>query len=232
MAASAARYPTHRGPRMPTLRDTEAEVEALVVRVCRGDEDAWQPLWELLAPMIDRAACTPRVVGRLAANDDDRRNIVLEVMARLRDDGFRRLHVYLASKETHTDLRFGQWLTVVARRIAIDYVRAHDEYVDRRRRSAGDAWIVPGTLPPSSRLGGARPPITRRCLAVEMLRYASDVLSADQRSVLELWIHGVGHAEIARMHDVEVEHAERLVRSALMRLRKHFRDARGEPSHD
>ena len=89
---------------MAAMADAGAEssddqrIEALVARAADGDEPAWQELWALVEPRLTRVVAQPRFLGRLGQREDDRRNIVVDVMARLRTNDFDRLRLYLASK--------------------------------------------------------------------------------------------------------------------------------------
>ncbi|MBA3455854.1 MAG: hypothetical protein H0T42_22345, partial [Deltaproteobacteria bacterium] len=144
-------------------------VETLVVAVAAGDEDAWQRLWVVIEPQLLRIVAQPRFLGRLGQREDDRRNIVVAVMSRLRADGLARLALYLESRIANPRLRFISWLRVVAKRVGIDYLRAHPDYVRRHEadRSRPGAWVEAGTLPPASQIVGERPPVTNRGTAQE-----------------------------------------------------------------
>jgi hypothetical protein len=203
-------------------------VEQLVVAVVGGDEPAWQQLWSLVEPQLQRIVTQPRFLGRLSQRDDDCRNIVVEVMARLRADGYRRLKLYVETRRDHQQLVFWMWLRVVAKRVGIDYQRGHPDYVDHRRRANGGSepgeWIDAGTLPSGSKLRGERPPFTNRGTAQQLLRYAADAIPDAQRRALELWVQSETYDEIARVLELATPaEAERMVRAAIERLRRRFR---------
>jgi DNA-directed RNA polymerase specialized sigma24 family protein len=211
----------------------DAELEALVASAATGDAGAWQALWQALEPRLGGLVRRPRVTGRLCRNEDDCRNIVVEVMARLCDDDFRRLKMYLATRADNPQLAFVPWVLVVAKRTAIDYMRGHGEYLDRRGSrnpdSAPGAWVRLGTLPSDSRLDGARPAVTNHGAAMKMLRYAYKELPKDQLEAFELWILHTGFDEISTQLGLGgAKQAERLVRAALERLRRKFRDRSNE----
>jgi hypothetical protein len=67
--------------------------------------------------------------GTISHDEDERRAVVLEVMARLRDDGFRRLRLFAATSAREPGLSLLPWLEVVARRVAVDCLRAHPNYL-------------------------------------------------------------------------------------------------------
>jgi DNA-directed RNA polymerase specialized sigma24 family protein len=196
------------------------DMEELVERAAGGNEDAWRALWAALEPFLTRLISQPRFLGRLGQRDDERGNIALAVMARLRADRWHRLRLYLDARRTNPALRFESWLRVVAKRVAIDYLRAHPEFDRRDTR-----WIDPETLPPASELGGERPPVTDRGTARELLALAAS-FPADQRRALELWAHGEPFATIAVVLGRPSElDAQRLVRAAIERLRRYYREA-------
>lgn len=203
------------------------ELEALVRRAASGDEEGWQALWRRVEPKLVRIVSRPSFLARLGQREDDRRNVVLEVMARLRADGFRRLALYLEARADNPRLGFMTWLRVVAKRVGIDYLRGHPEYVDRRRQagaSAAGEWIETATLPSASRLGGERPPVTDLGTAQQLLRFADGAVSDTQRRALELWVQSEGYPEIARALGLaDAAEAERTVRAAIERLRRRFR---------
>jgi len=190
------------------------DLDALVVAAAASDERAWQALWSAIEPPLARIVAQPRFLGRIARRADDCRDIVVAVMARLRADDFHRLRSYLDAKRDNPRLGFFTWLRVVAKRVGVDYLRAHPEYVRGDTR-----WIDLETLPPPSQLVGERPPMTNRAAAQEVMR--AD-LPDDQRRALELWSRGESFAEIARA--LGVDNAEKIVRAAIERLRRRFRE--------
>jgi DNA-directed RNA polymerase specialized sigma24 family protein len=169
----------------------EEQIEALVARAAEGDTAAWRGLWEDVEPWLERMVANPRFLGRVGQRDDDRSNIIVEVMARLHAGGFQRLKLYVETRRTTPQLKFKTWLRVVTKRVGIDYLRGHQNYIDRRRDpdrgSAPGDWIEPGTLPSPSKLPGERPPVTNRGMALELLRYATVAVPEPGLSALELW---------------------------------------------
>ena len=204
------------------------EIEVLVEQTLSGDEAAWQRLWQQVEPALNALLRRPQVLGRLSQNEDDRRNIVVEVMGRLRARRFARLARYAEARRQHPALPFVGWLAVVARRVAIDYMRRHDAYVDRRHErdaSRPGGWREIGALPSESQLPGARPPVTGRGTARELFAYASAELPDDQRTALAAWLEGASFDEIAARGTAR--DAEKLVRAALGSLRRRFREEPG-----
>lgn len=217
------------GARVNNMVD-EVKLEMLVERAANGDSAAWRAMWEDLEPWLLKVVGNPRFLGRLGQRQDDRSNIVVEVMARLHSDSFHRLKLYVDTRRSTPQLKFKTWLRVVTKRVGIDYLRGHENYLDRRRDpnrgSAPGEWIEPGTLPPASRLPGERPPYTNRGTALEVLRYAAGTVPEPQLSALEMWAQSASFEEIAGELGVAdgSAGAEKLVRAAIERLRRRFRD--------
>jgi len=208
-------------------RGNDDELDELVARASGGDEEAWQRLWTEIEPRLDGLLRKGRFLGPLAGSDDDRRAIVVEVFARLRSGGFARLKTYLEARQKTPGLRFFPWIAVVSKRVAIDHLRAHPNYLDRRREleaSSPGRWVDDQTLPSERRLPAERPPLTDRGTAAQLLRFAGSELPAEQRRALELWLEGQAHDTVAAALGLSGPvQAERLVRAALERLRRHFR---------
>lgn len=208
--------------------DSQELIEQLVAGVAGGDDAAWPRLWTEIEPQLMQIVMKPRFLGRLSRRDDDCRNIVVEVMSRLRADNYHRLQLYLATRRDNPQLQFMTWLRVVAKRVGIDYLRGHPDYIDRRREedrgSSPGEWVDAGTLPSGSKLRGERPPYTNRGTAQQLLRYAAGVIPEVQRRALELWVQSESHDEIARALGLGTAgEAERMVRAAIERLRRRFR---------
>ena len=211
----------------------EAELERLVVGAAAADEAAWQRLWAAIEPPLLRIVAQPRFLGRLGQRDDDRHNIVVAVMARLRADGFRRLRLYLEAKQGNSRLRFLSWLRVVAKRVGIDYLRAHPDYLrrDDSQASTPGEWVELRTLPPASGIGGERPPVTNTGTARELLRYAAGVIPPQQMRALELWAASESFDDIAQALGLgSPGEAEKVVRAAIERLRRKYGAAKDQPS--
>lgn len=207
------------------------ELETLVVAAAAEDESAWHRLWAAVEPPLSRIIAQPRFLGRLGQREDDRRNIVVAVMARLRADHFGRLQMYLEARTANPRLHFMSWLRVVAKRVGIDYLRAHPDYVRRHDEnpSRPGVWVDAGTLPPASQLVGDRPPVTTRGTARQLLAYAAGAIPDDQRRALELWAQSESFDDIARTLGLSTgRDAERMVRAAIERLRRRFRDVSGD----
>jgi hypothetical protein len=107
---------------------------------------------------------------------------------------------------------FFTWLRFVAKRVAIDYMRGHPEYIDRRR-SAAVARAVSAGRSPGSRLAVGRVP---------------GVIHLPGEPAGSLWIQSQDDDEIARRLELPgAAAAERRVRAAIERLRRHVRTSSG-----
>jgi DNA-directed RNA polymerase specialized sigma24 family protein len=192
-----------------------------VERTIGGDGRAWGELWIAVEPTLHRVAAHFRVTSRLSQSDDDRRNIVLRVMGQLHADGFRRLRMYRASRERRGEGTFRAWVSTMAVRSAISYLRAHPEYLGRP--STDDApcacrWAQ--IQPLGAELDELWADPTRTIEVRATLALARRHLRREQLDALLLWLEGYEHGEIAaRLALPDGAAADRLVRSALKRLR-------------
>ncbi|HTL35770.1 MAG TPA: hypothetical protein VL326_21720 [Kofleriaceae bacterium] len=205
---------------------SETDIETLVTAVVEGDELAWQRLWRALEPMLLRMLAQPQVFGRLSQREDDRRDVVVAVMARLRADGFHRLRTYVEAKQANADMRFMTWLRVVTKRVGIDHIRAHPEWVRRSEpdASAAGRWVAPETLPPPSRIGGARPAMTNHQAVRQVIEQARDAVDETQLRALELWSTGESFEAIAATMELgDTAQAQKIVRAAIERVRRRCR---------
>lgn len=203
-------------------------MEALLPAVIAGDQAAWRRLWLALEPLIRSIAGNRRFTGRLHERDDERDNIVVAVMARLRADDFRHLRAFLARFRKGS---FEKWVVTFAARTAIDYVRAHPEYerppdVDTAgSRASGARWVRFEPAPDSSSAPAITTDITQLATAHHVVERAAHILTEPQHQALVLWLGDEDHEEIARrLGLMDATEAEKLVRAAVKRLR---RDASG-----
>jgi len=208
---------------------SEAELERLVASAAGGEDPAWHAFWRQLEPALTALVRRPSFMAHMSRNEDDRRDVVVAVMARLRADGYHRLQLYLAARRADPELTFMRWLAVVAKRVAIDCLRAHPDYVDRRRSHAAEdspgVWIKTEVLPGDASLSGGRPPMTNRVTARQILRFAAGALTEPQRRALEMWAEQASYDDIALALLLDgPDDADRLIRSAVERLRRHFRE--------
>ena len=205
----------------------EDEVERQVTAAATGDQAAWQQLMVSIKPPLTKIVAQPRFLGRLGQREDDRDNIVIAVFERLRANNYHRLGLYIQARTANPKLRFMSWLRVVAKRVGIDYLRAHPDYLRRHDANASKPgeWVDAGTLPPASQLMGHRPQMTNLGTAHELLQYArSGALPEDQQRAIELWSQSESFDDIAKTLGLKSSQAaERMVRAALERLRRKYR---------
>lgn len=217
----------------PITPDSPGEdaILALVARACDGDEEAWQAAWRWIDPRLSALVAQPRFLARLSRQEDDRRGVVLAVMEKLRESDHRRLKLFEKARSGNPGLSFMAWLSVVTKRVAIDYLRAHPEYLDQRRQrgaEAAGAWVSVQALPSEWRMPGKRPPVTAAGTARQMLAFARRELPVPQQRALERWVEGDSPAEIAQALGLaDPAAAERILRAALERLRRKFRTSGG-----
>lgn len=204
---------------------SRAQAEELIERILGGDEGAWPRLWQLVEPRLHATLRRPYFLGPLSQREDDCRNVVVQVMERLKTGDYARLRTFRAARRDKPGLVFMAWLLVVAKRVAIDYMRSHEEYVDRRHvtgASRPGVWRVIDTWVADSRAPGARPSITAEATAHEILARAAFLPPLQQRT-LAAWLSGRTWAEIAADEGLASERdAEKALRAALASLRRQF----------
>ncbi len=92
-------------------------------RAAAGDAKAWDALWDELEPWLESVVAHPRFLRRVGQRETDRRNILIEVIARMRANNFERLKLFLAARRTTTQLDLRDYLRVTAKRACIDNAR-------------------------------------------------------------------------------------------------------------
>jgi DNA-directed RNA polymerase specialized sigma24 family protein len=206
---------------------------ALLDRVLRSEPAAWHELWRRVEPLAWSVSGKWQAAGPLCKNPDERRNIVLAVMERLRQGDFRRLRAFAGSPGKDSDAAFAAWVTTLASRVAIDRLRAHPEHVDPRGRRGVERWAKLVALDDAPEPAEERD-LLGRATALGLLERARRELSVEQLTALHLWLDGVGHAAIAERLRLDDERdARKVVRAALKRLRDRYRDApRGQEAED
>lgn len=181
----------------------ERRLERVIVCAAEGDEDAWAELCDHTERLLAKVIAHPRFLNRVGQRESDRRNILVEVVARLYEDNFHRLKLYLEAKQQTPQLRFKTWLRILAKKAGIDYVLGE-------------------TANGTSRGGSG---------ASELLRHAAGTVPEPQLSALELWVQSASYDEIARELELSgSEEAKQLVNMATDILRRHVREAGGQ--HD
>jgi DNA-directed RNA polymerase specialized sigma24 family protein len=197
----------------------------LLRRVLAAEAAAWHELWRVAEPVIWNVTGRWQALGPLSKSAEDRRDVVLRVMEKLREGDFRRLRAFSESAGAGSEAALRAWIAVVATRVAIDHVRAHPEHVDPRGRRGDERWARLVPLDQAPELADERN-LDGSATALRLLERARQELSVEQLSALYLWLDGVELAAIARRIGAPDDRAAlRVVRAALKRLRDRFREA-------
>ena len=207
-----------------------AALAAYVPRVIGGDEAAWKELVVQLEPHLMALLRRSRTLGPMRHNVDDCRAVMISVLERLKKDDYRGLRLFQPWVAANPEKGFGDWIRIVTVNIARDHVssrlgaakRADDEPPRNKRMLNTLASLLPAD--DDHRLA-FRPLMTNDLLARELMEYAARTLDRDQLRALQLWIEGASFEELAAKLDLpRPQDANRLVRAALARLRRHFGD--------
>jgi hypothetical protein len=211
------------------LSDSElANLVAYVPRVLDGDGSAWQELVTRLEPLLVQLLRRTRTLGPMRDNIDDCRAVMTNVLERLHKDDFRGLRLYQRWADANPGKDFGDWIRIVTVNIARDHVssrlgvaeRAEDAAPINKRMLNSLASVLPDG--DDHRLG-FRPSVTHDQLARELLEYAARCLDPAQFLALRRWMEGASFDDLAaELHLATPRDADKLVRAALARLRRHF----------
>jgi hypothetical protein len=213
---------------MTALEDTGfASLAAHVPRVVGGDPSAWKALVIELEPLLVQLLSRSRTLGPLRHSVDDVRAVMTTVLERLSKDNFRGLRLFLPWAEANPEKDFGDWIRIVTVNIARDHMssrlgeRARSDEAPLNKRMLNTlASLLPSD--DDNRLA-FRPSMTNVQMARELLEYAARSLEATQLRALRRWMDGASHDEIATELALETpREADKLVRAALARLRRHF----------
>jgi hypothetical protein len=153
---------------------------------------------------------------------------MITVLERLRRDDFRSLRLFPPWADANPGKDFGDWIRIVTVNIARDHVsarlgeaaRSEDDAPLNKRMLNTLASMLPGD--DDHRLA-FRPSMTNVQMARELLEYAARSLESTQLRALRRWMDGASHDEVAReLGLASARDADKLVRAALARLRRHF----------
>jgi len=184
-----------------------------------------------LEPLLIQLLRRSRTLGPLRHSIDDCRTVMTSVLERLSRDDFRGLRLFLPWADVNPEKDFGDWIRIVTVNIARDHVSARLGGAARSGASPDEAPLnkrMLNTL--ASLLPGAddyrlafRPSMTNVQMARELLEYAARSLESTQLRALRRWMDGASHDELAReLGLASPRDADKLVRAALARLRRHF----------
>lgn len=218
---------------MPSLSESDfAALAPHVPRVVGGDAAAWRELVVRLEPLLIQLLRRSRTLGPLRHSVDDCRAVMTSVLERLSKENFRGLRLYLPWADANPGKDFGDWIRIVTVNIARDHMssrlgeRTDDETQLNKRMLNTLASMLP--TDDDYRLA-FRPSMTNVQMARELLEYAARSLEATQLRALRRWMDGASHDELANeLGLANPREADKLVRAALARLRRHF----GGRGHD
>jgi DNA-directed RNA polymerase specialized sigma24 family protein len=201
-----------------------AEWEALALRAAGGDVAAWQSLFEKLWGAVRELVIANHSTGPMRQSEDELREIVLRVVAKIGGHEGRGLQRFRAWHDRHPDKTFGDWLRIVTKNAVRDRVRAR---LGAREPGAGAGESVKRLLnefatSPALEGLGVRPPMTLAQTARELLEFARSRLPANGYRALTQWVEGASYEEIRDELGVQdVDEARRLVRAAVAVIRRH-----------
>ena len=207
-----------------------AALAAVVPRVVDGDASAWSELVVRLEPLLLQLLRRIRTLGPMRHNVDDCRAVMISVLERLSKNDFRGLRLFQPWVDANPGKDFGDWIRIVTVNIARDHVSARlggvaragseDDAPVNKRMLNTLASLLPGD--DDHRLA-FRPSMTNVQLARELLEYAARSLESTQLHALRRWMDGASFDELAgELGLANPRDADKLVRAALARLRRHF----------
>jgi hypothetical protein len=205
-----------------------ATLAAYVPRVVAGDAAAWNELVVRLEPLLLQLLRRSRTLGPMRHSVDDCRAVMISVLERLSKDDYRSLRLFQPWADANPGKDFGDWIRIVTVNIARDHVtarlggaaRSDDEAPINKRMLNTLASMLPAD--DDHRLA-FRPSMTNVQLARELLEYAARSLEPTQLRALGRWMDGASFDELAReLGLASPRAADKLVRAALARLRRHF----------
>jgi hypothetical protein len=158
---------------------------------------------------------------------------MINVQARQKDD-YCGLRLFQPWADSNPGKDFGDWSRIVTVNVARDYVSSRLGFAERGDDKAPLNKRMPNTLV-SLLLGNDdhrlafRPLMTHAQLARELLEYAARSLDPAQFRALRRWMDGASFADLAgELGLAAPQDADKLVRAALARLRRHFGDRADE----
>ena len=206
-----------------------ATLAGYVPRVVGGDASAWNELVVRLEPCLLQLLRRSRTLGPMRHNVDDCRAVMISVLERLSKNDFRSLRLFQPWADANPGKDVGDWIRIVTSNIARDHVSARlggaaragsDQAPLNKRMLNTLASLLPGD--DDHRLS-FRPSMTNVQMARELLEYAARSLESTQLHALRRWMDGASFDELAgELGLASPRDADKLVRAALARLRRHF----------
>lgn len=189
---------------MITLGDTDlATLAADVPQVIEGDLAAWDEFVFQAEPQLLLLLRRSRTLGPLRHNVDACRAVMLSVLERISNDNFRGLRMWVQWANAHPGKDFGDWIRLLTMNVARDHMI---QMLDAMLPADDDDRL-------SMTMSMSR----------ELREYAALWLESTQLRALHRWIDGASLDQIAReLRLASSLDADKLVRAALARLRRHF----------
>jgi uncharacterized protein (DUF2267 family) len=204
----------------------EADPLALIADVIAGRADAWPKLVEHLFPQLEAIVGRSRHMGPLRGSLDHRRNATTHVLDKLSRNECNALKLLGEWLEANPLKTFDDWLRIVVANGIRDYVTSQlgspvpEGAVNKRM-----LHTLAQALPDDDQGRGARPAVTDQQTARAILEYAEEHLSDEQMRALAAWLHLGDFAAVSAAAGIpDAAAAEKLVRSALAKLRRQFAD--------
>jgi len=195
----------------------------LVARAIDDETPAWHQLVTLIFPGIEEVAGRFRNAGRLSASEDERRDIAVAVIERLRArelDGLRRLREVCAVGEDTA----WPWICRVTQRKAYNHARDHAENLGSDEPGGAPRFATLVELP--DEVEDLLPVSVRAIQGIDahaVLACAERILSAPQLAALRLHLLGDSDASIAETLGLPGAPAAHALRhGAVKRLRYRF----------
>jgi len=198
--------------------------DVLLGRVLRGDQVAWMTLFSQYGPVVERIVRTNRSMGSCRGSEDDVRNVMAQVFARLRRDDYRALRMFPGWRDKNPGKAFDDWLTIVTVNVVRNYMSSKLGSPNENGESLKQLVnTLADTLPLEGDKLLLHPHITTKETAQRIIDYARDNLAEDQLAVLKAWLEGASLDDmVADLRLADVRAADRLLRAALARLRRQF----------
>lgn len=196
----------------------------LVNRILRGDPTAWMNVFSKYGPVVVAIARTNRSMGSYRQSEDDVRNVMAAVFERLRRSDYQALRTYGPWRAANPTKQFNDWLTIVAVNVIRNYIARK---LGAPRADKSSAKQLVNTFASELKIDGDEPLVlpamTTRESANQILEYARDHLAEDQMAALAGWLEGGSFDDIAaELGLANGRAADKLLRAALAKLRRHF----------
>jgi len=187
-----------------TLGDSDlASLAADIPQVIEGDVAAWDEFVFHAEPQLLLLLRRSRTLGPLRHNIDACRAVMISVLERISNDNFHGLRLWVQWANAHPGKDFGDWIRILTMDVARDHM----------------IQMLDAMLPTDD---DDRLSITLR-MSRELCEYAALWLESTQLHALHRWIGGASLDQIAReLRLATALDADKLVRAALARLRRHF----------